>query len=98
MRPNYELAFNSSFDHNYSQCVEHISEQIISIYVKAPLPIIEKESVIVKVKRLIVRVRNLNKYPGNKKTSEKFINNVDSMKQFFIYAPASAFLKELKIE
>ena len=49
-------------------------------YRKVSLPIIEKESVIVKVKRLIVRVRNLNKYP---KTSEKFITDIDSMKEIF---------------
>ena len=47
------------------------------------------------MKRLIVRVRNLNKYPSNKKTSEKFLNDVDSMKNLFD-APASAFLKDLK--
>ena len=63
----YERASNNSFDYNYSQCVEHISGQIISVYGKASLPIIEKESVKVKGKILVVRVRNLNKYLDEKK-------------------------------
>ena len=87
----YELAFNNNFDYNYSQCVEHISEQIISIYGKTSLKKRKYYSIITiniinSEKRLIVRLRNLNIQiiPENiKKTPEKFTNGVDSMKKLF---------------
>ena len=62
-----------------------------SVYDKASIPTIRLASIIQKVKRVIERMQELNKYSESKKSSESFEDKVNSFSRLFDVSSCRCF-------
>lgn len=60
-----------------------IAEQVKEIYTRASIPSVDVNSIVVRIKRLIADMRNLDKYPQGKRSSAAFQEKVSSMNKLF---------------
>lgn len=70
-------------DASVTHLAKLVATEVKGIYNKAGIPTIEFESVIVKVKRLIVNVNDLMKYSRNKQSSQKYQDKIKSFSCLF---------------
>ena len=64
-----------------------VAQEIVSIYCKASIPVIDIKSVVNRVKKLINKVQGLTKYSSSKKTSVSYQDSLKSLNTVFDICP-----------
>jgi hypothetical protein len=73
----------TQFHTGFNEQATLLANKVKEIYMKASIPTVEFSSIVVRVKRLISKVRELEKYPECKRSSAKFQDKLSSFSKLF---------------